>query len=67
MKRSTVLVACLCLVLQPLLALADPVPIAGADTRLYMADGSLVEGTLLEKDNDLVVIRVKENIFTFSS
>ncbi len=65
MKRSTVLVACLCLVLQPLLALADPVPIAGADTRLYMADGSLVEGTLLEKDNDLVVIRVKEKIFTF--
>ena len=65
MKRSTVLVACLCLVLQPLLALADPVPIAGADTRLYMADGSLVEGTLLEKDNDLVVVRVKEKIFTF--
>jgi hypothetical protein len=65
MKRSTVLVACLCMVLQPLLALADPVPIAGADTRLYMADGSLVEGTLLEKDSDLVVIRVKEKIFTF--
>ena len=65
MKRSTVLVACLCMVLQPLLALADPVPIAGADTRLYMADGSLVEGTLLEKDNDLVVVRVKEKIFTF--
>ena len=65
MKRSTVLVACLCLVLQPLLALADPVPIAGADTRLYMADGSLVEGTLLEKDSDLVVIRVREKIFTF--
>lgn len=65
MKRSTVLVACLCMVLQPLLVLADPVPIAGADTRLYMADGSLVEGTLLEKDSDLVVIRVKEKIFTF--
>jgi len=65
MKRSTVLVACLCMVLQPLLALADPVPIAGADTRLYMADGSLVEGTLLEKDNDFVVVRVKEKIFTF--
>ena len=65
MKRSTVLVACLCMVLQPLLALADPVPIAGADTRLYMADGSLVEGTLLEKDSDLVVIRVREKIFTF--
>ena len=65
MKRSTVLVACLCLVLQPLLALAEPAPIAGADTRIYLADGSLVEGTLVEKSKDLVIIRVKEKIFTF--
>ena len=65
MKRSTVFVACLCLVLQPLLALADPAPIAGADTRVYLADGSLVEGTLVEKGKELVIIRVKEKIFTF--
>ena len=65
MKRSTVFVACLCLVLQPLLALAEPAPIAGADTRVYLADGSLVEGTLVEKGKDLVIIRVKEKIFTF--
>ena len=65
MKRSTVFVACLCLVLQPLLALAEPAPIAGADTRVYLADGSLVEGTLVEKSKDLVIIRVKEKIFTF--
>lgn len=65
MKRSTVFVACLLLVLQPLLALAEPAPIAGADTRVYLADGSLVEGTLVEKGKDLVIIRVKEKIFTF--
>ena len=65
MKRSTVFVACLFLVLQPLLALAEPAPIAGADTRVYLADGSLVEGTLVEKGKDLVIIRVKEKIFTF--
>ena len=65
MKRSTVFVACLCLVLQPLLALAEPAPIAGANTRVYLADGSLVEGTLVEKGKDLVIIRVKEKIFTF--
>ena len=65
MKRSTVFVACLCLVLQPLLALAEPAPIAGADSRVYLADGSLVEGTLVEKGKDLVIIRVKEKIFTF--
>ncbi len=47
------------------MALAEPAPIAGADTRVYLADGSLVEGTLVEKGKDLVIIRVKEKIFTF--
>ena len=66
MKRSTVLVACFCLVIQPSLALAETaLPIEGADTRLYLADGSLVEGTLIEKDKDLVIIRIEEKIFTF--
>ena len=66
MKRSTVLVACFCLVIQPSLALAETAPpIKGADTRLYLADGSLVEGTLIEKDKDLVIIRIEEKIFTF--
>ena len=67
MKIYTALVACLCLVLQPVMALAEtePTPIAGADTRLYLADGSLVEGTLIERDRDLVIMRVKDKIFTF--
>ena len=66
MKRSTVLVACFCLVIQPSLALAETAPpIEGADTRLYLADGSLVEGTLIKKDKDLVIIRIEEKIFTF--
>ena len=66
MKRNTVLVACFCLVIQPSLALAETAPpIEGADTRLYLADGSLVEGTLIEKDKDLVIIRIEEKIFTF--
>ena len=67
MKRNTVLVACFCLILQPVLALAEtePEPIAGADTRLYLADGSLVEGNLVEKARDLVILRVNDKIFTF--
>ena len=67
MKRYTVLVACICLVLQPVMALAEtePVPITGADTRLYLADGSLVEGNLIEKDQDLIIMRVNDKIFTF--
>ena len=66
MKRSTVLIACFCLVIQPYMILAETTaPIEGADTRLYLADGSLVEGTLIQKDKDLVIIRVEEKIFTF--
>ena len=66
MKRYTALLACLCLVLQPVIALAEADPdIAGADTRLYLADGSLVEGNLIEKARDLVIMRVNDKIFTF--
>ena len=66
MKRSTVIVACLCLVVQPCLVLAGTAaPVEGADTRLYLGDGTLVEGTLIERDEDLVIIRVDEKIFTF--
>ena len=65
MKRCLALVACLCLVLQPYMALAETSPIAGADIRLYLADGSLVEGHLVEKDKDLIIMRVEDKIFTF--
>ena len=67
MKRYTALVACFCLVLQPVMALAETesAPITGADTRLYLADGSLVEGNLIEKAQDLVIMRVNDKIFTF--
>ena len=67
MKHYTALVACFCLVLQPVMALAEtePTPIVGADTRLYLADGSLVEGNLVEKAQDLVIIRINDKIFTF--
>tara|TARA_B100001250_G_scaffold359744_1_gene336788 strand:- start:3800 stop:4375 length:576 start_codon:yes stop_codon:yes gene_type:complete len=36
-----------------------------ANTRLYLFDGSIVEGRVIEKDNDLVIIRVNKKIFTF--
>jgi hypothetical protein len=47
------------------MALAETSPIAGADIRLYLADGSLVEGHLVEKDKDLIIMRVEDKIFTF--
>ena len=53
------------LAIQPCLAFAEQPPISGPDTRLYLADGSLVEGQLIEKTDDLIIIRVKNQIFTF--
>ncbi len=36
-----------------------------ADTRLYLGDGTLVEGKLVEKGSELIIMRVEEKIFTF--
>jgi len=35
------------------------------DTRLYLFDGTIVEGHLVEKDKDVVIVRVQKKIFTF--
>ena len=44
---------------------AQPINPERANTRLYLFDGSIVEGRLIEKDNDLVIMRVNKKIFTF--
>ena len=36
-----------------------------ADTRVYLADGTLVEGTMVEKDSELIIMRVEQKVFTF--
>ena len=35
------------------------------NTRLYLFDGSIVEGNLIEKSSDLLIIRVENKVFTF--
>jgi len=65
MKRWLALVVALVLAAQPGIAFAEAPAIVGPDTRLYLADGSLVEGTLVEKSNDLIIIRIDDEIFTF--
>ncbi len=35
------------------------------NTRLYLFDGTIVEGHLVEKDNEMVIVRVQKKIFTF--
>ena len=37
-----------------------------ADTRVYLADGTLVEGTMVEKGAELIIMRVEtKKVFTF--
>ena len=38
---------------------------AGSDTRIYLSDGSVIMGELLERSQDLIILRVDEQIFTF--
>jgi len=60
----TVIIATLVLI-QPLTA-AQAVAL-DADTRLYLADGSVVLGQMVERSDDLVIMRVKDEIFTFDN
>jgi hypothetical protein len=60
---STLLV--LALVAQPLAAVAEGAPIAGPDTRITLKDGTLVEGVLVNRSKDLLILRVNREIFTF--
>jgi len=36
-----------------------------ADTRVYLSDGTLVEGTMVEKGAELIIMRVEQKVFTF--
>ena len=60
----TVIIATLVLI-QPLAA-TQAVPL-DADTRLYLADGSVVLGQMVERSDDLIIMRVKDEIFTFDN
>ena len=65
MMRWLALLTALAVTIQPCLVFAEQPPVSGPDTRLYLADGSLVEGHLVEKTDDLIIIQVKKQIFTF--
>ena len=37
----------------------------GPDARVYLTDGSVVMGKLLERSEDLIILQVREEVFTF--
>ena len=65
MQRLIALTITTLMLLQPL-ATAQAAP-HDADTRLYLADGSVIHGRMVERSNDLIIMRVKDEIFTFDS
>ena len=71
-KHLLVYSAIISLLLQPAVVISQPESAASpastpteADTRIYLSDGSVVTGKLLEKSPDLIIMQVKEEIFTF--
>ena len=65
MKSCLTWMTILALLLQTGTALAQSTPPNRADTRLYLGDGTLVEGQMVEKGKDLIIMRVEDKIFTF--
>jgi hypothetical protein len=65
MKAFLSIAITIALLLQTSLAVAQPAQVERTDTRLYLGDGTLVEGQMVEKGKDLIIIRVENKIFTF--
>ncbi|MEW6749542.1 MAG: hypothetical protein AB1505_01010 [Candidatus Latescibacterota bacterium] len=65
MTRWVALALSLALLLQPVLALAEAPEVAGPDTRLYLTDGTVVQGDLVEETEDLFILRIEHEIHTF--
>ncbi len=65
MMRTIAYCSLLALLLTALPTVAQTASPERADTRIYLDDGTLVEGNLVEKGSELVIMRVEEKIFTF--
>tara|TARA_B100000902_G_C27303967_1_gene914356 strand:- start:1288 stop:1869 length:582 start_codon:yes stop_codon:yes gene_type:complete len=65
MKILTTYILLACLLANYSFSDAQPNNDQRKDTRLYLFDGTIVEGHLVEKDNDVVIVRVQKKIFTF--
>ena len=67
MKCWVTLATALFLAMHPCIVLAadiDPM-VSGPDTRLYLEDGTVIMGHLVEKSDDLIIMKVDDQIFTF--
>ena len=65
MKRFLAAVTAMLIALQPSLALGQTPSSISLDARLYLANGTVVEGRLIERTDDLIIMSVKNQIHTF--
>lgn len=50
---------------QPLSAQIEPPLLTESDTRLYLTNGTVIMGRLIEHSDDLVIVQVENQVFTF--
>ena len=67
MRRLVAASLSIAFILQPICALAQQGGGSGFDTRVFLLDGSVVEGRLIERSEELVIVEVEEQIFTFET
>ena len=65
MKRVLVLLTALLTAVQPAVGWAQPQDDSGQEARVYLTDGTVLQGQLLERANDLIIVRVDGEVFTF--
>jgi hypothetical protein len=65
MKRVLALFTAFLLGLQPNIAVATEAADAAVEARVYLTDGTVLQGRLMDRASDLIIVRVDNEVFTF--
>ena len=65
MKRVIALFTTFLLGLQPAVAVAAEAGDVAEEARVYLTDGTVIQGRLMDRANDLIIVRVDNDVFTF--
>lgn len=68
MKRGIAVLTAFLFALHPFAALAeDAASTEGSDTRLYLSDGTVIMGQMIERSDDLIIMQVEHQVHTFDT
>lgn len=65
MTRGLALLTALLLGLQPGISLAQETSGDAPEARIYLTDGTVIQGQLVDRASDLIIVRVDGEVFTF--